>query len=160
MTERAEAITVGGKPTRTRAAPIDVPTALYRLYDAEGRLLYVGISNSPYRRWAQHSVEQSWWPQVVTHKLEWHEDRNAAMAAEREAVQSERPTWNEVHKVAAGAPEAAGRLEEWAELRRSNDQTRDPLVKGAHAAGITKHRIHVLTGIARTTIDDILKEER
>lgn len=33
---------------------------------------------------------------------------------------------------------------------------RDELVRGAFAAGIPKHRIHTLTGIARTTIDRIL----
>jgi hypothetical protein len=33
---------------------------------------------------------------------------------------------------------------------------RDDLVLAALAAGITKHRIHVLSGIARTTIDKIV----
>jgi hypothetical protein len=36
---------------------------------------------------------------------------------------------------------------------------RDDMVWRARAAGISKNRIHVLTGIARTTIDRILKEE-
>jgi len=34
---------------------------------------------------------------------------------------------------------------------------RDNMIRRARAAGITKHRIHALTGIARTTIDRILK---
>lgn len=34
---------------------------------------------------------------------------------------------------------------------------RDPRVRRAHAAGINKNRIHLLTGIARTTIDAILE---
>jgi len=37
---------------------------------------------------------------------------------------------------------------------------RDGLVRQAHQAGVTKHRIHTITGIARTTIDRILAEER
>jgi hypothetical protein len=36
---------------------------------------------------------------------------------------------------------------------------RDDMVRRARAAGLSKNRIHVLSGIARTTIDRILKEE-
>lgn len=35
---------------------------------------------------------------------------------------------------------------------------RDELVIGAAASGLSKHRIHLLTGLARTTIDRILVE--
>lgn len=43
-------------------------------------------------------------------------------------------------------------LAEWA----ANNARRDELVRAAYHAGVSKHRIHVLTGIARTTIDRIL----
>lgn len=33
---------------------------------------------------------------------------------------------------------------------------RNPMVRRAIAAGVSKHRVHALTGIARTTIDRIL----
>lgn len=46
----------------------------------------------------------------------------------------------------------------WAAERREADESRDDLVRGAVAAGISKHRVYVLTGIARTTIDGILKK--
>lgn len=36
---------------------------------------------------------------------------------------------------------------------------RDSLIREALRAGITKHRIHVLTGISRSTIDRALKEK-
>jgi hypothetical protein len=35
---------------------------------------------------------------------------------------------------------------------------RDDIVIAAHQAGVSKARIHAITGIARTTIDRILKE--
>ena len=35
---------------------------------------------------------------------------------------------------------------------------RDDIVIAAHRAGVSKARIHAITGIARTTIDRILKE--
>lgn len=47
---------------------------------------------------------------------------------------------------------------ELTQYRRTVDG-RDELVRRANKAGVSKHRIHVLTGIARTTIDRILKPE-
>lgn len=47
--------------------------------------------------------------------------------------------------------EAEAALTAWAQVQR------DELVRAAHAAGVSKNRIHVLTGIARTTIDRILE---
>jgi len=46
-------------------------------------------------------------------------------------------------------------LREWA----STLADRDNRVRRAHAKGVSKHRIHALSGIARTTIDRILKEK-
>jgi len=43
-------------------------------------------------------------------------------------------------------------LTEWAEVTASRDER----VRAAVAAGLSKHRVHVLTGIGRTTIDRIL----
>ena len=42
---------------------------------------------------------------------------------------------------------------------RRTVEGRDDMVRRARATGVSKNRIHVLTGIARTTIDRILKEE-
>jgi hypothetical protein len=44
----------------------------------------------------------------------------------------------------------------WARIQRQQDEARDALVLGALEAGLTKVRVHELTGIARTTIDRIL----
>ncbi len=40
-------------------------------------------------------------------------------------------------------------------LRRYTEQ-RDAIVRAAHAAGLTPHRIHVLSGIGRNTVYRIL----
>lgn len=47
--------------------------------------------------------------------------------------------------------EAEAALQAWATIQR------DELVQAAYQAGVSKNRIHVLTGIARTTIDRILE---
>jgi hypothetical protein len=48
--------------------------------------------------------------------------------------------------------EAESLLTEWAAVNRS----RDDRIRAALAAGLTKHRIAVLTGIARSTIARVL----
>jgi hypothetical protein len=48
--------------------------------------------------------------------------------------------------------EAEDALIVWASIER------DELVRAAHAAGVSKNRIHTITGIARTTIDRILEQ--
>ena len=67
--------------------------ALYRHYDKTGRLLYVGITNDPGRRWEQHRGK-AWWTEVVNTKIEHFPDRTSVLEAERRAIVSERPWWN------------------------------------------------------------------
>lgn len=69
-------------------------TALYRFYDADERLLYVGITNDPWRRWRQHVLEKSWYPQVKHQAVTWYDDRTAAEVAEYVAIRCERPRFN------------------------------------------------------------------
>lgn len=47
----------------------------------------------------------------------------------------------------------------WGKQRRQTAAARDDLIRAALAAGIAKHRVFVLTGVARTTIDRISREE-
>jgi predicted GIY-YIG superfamily endonuclease len=70
------------------------PTALYRAHDAEGRLLYVGISDDPLSRFGQHSRSAPWAHKVRALSIEWHADRATADAAETAAIRSEDPIYN------------------------------------------------------------------
>lgn len=74
-------------------------TALYRLLAANGRLLYVGISNNPDTRWGGHSTNQPWWHEVADRKVEWFANRRAAEEAEVKAIKEERPLHNKQHAV-------------------------------------------------------------
>ena len=51
-----------------------------------------------------------------------------------------------------GPEEAEHMLREWAIITRD----RDSRVRNAIAAGLSKHRVHRITGIGRSTIDRIL----
>ena len=70
------------------------PTALYWLYDASDRLLYIGITRSPEWRWYGHASRSPWWPQVQRREIVWHDSRPEARAAEIEAIGAERPLHN------------------------------------------------------------------
>jgi DNA-binding transcriptional regulator YhcF (GntR family)/predicted GIY-YIG superfamily endonuclease len=73
-------------------------TALYRLFDASGALLYVGITSDPENRWRQHALlNKAWWPNVATKKIDWIADRATAGAAEVDAIKSEAPRHNKLH---------------------------------------------------------------
>lgn len=69
-------------------------TAVYRLYDAAGRLLYVGMGRNPMNRWSSHADQHAWWPQVVTFTVLWHTTRKEAAADERHALRNEAPVHN------------------------------------------------------------------
>lgn len=71
------------------------PCAVYRHFDADGSLLYIGVSSDPHSRHMGHlSRGSEWATQVATIKVEWHEDRAAALLAESDAIAAERPKHN------------------------------------------------------------------
>lgn len=71
-----------------------LPTSLYRLFAADGSLLYVGIGGNPGRRFEQHRTNKPWWGDVASMTLEHHPTREAAIAAELQAIKAENPRHN------------------------------------------------------------------
>ena len=51
------------------------PTALYRLYDCDGTLMYVGITSNPERRFSEHASDKHWWPHVTRKAVQWYGTR-------------------------------------------------------------------------------------
>jgi hypothetical protein len=68
-------------------------TCVYRAYDADGNLLYVGISMSLDGRLTKHR-RAAWWPEVEEITVQWFDGREAAKAAERAAIRDENPIYN------------------------------------------------------------------
>lgn len=71
---------------------------IYRAFDADDRLLYVGHTHTPIVRMRAHETRSYWWPfhsYVVFSEPMTLED---AKAAERSAVASEHPRWNVQHR--------------------------------------------------------------
>lgn len=75
------------------------PFRLYRLYDADSELLYIGISDTWSRRMAQHHATKLWFPAVRRVDLEPFPSRSAVLDAERHAIERERPLFNVQHGV-------------------------------------------------------------
>lgn len=76
-------------------------TALYRLYDRNGVLLYVGITVDPPVRFQAHS-SRTWWSEVTRSTLEWWPSLEAAEVAEKRAIETERPIHNRALVVPPG----------------------------------------------------------
>lgn len=87
----------------------DRPTALYRFFDSDDRVLYVGITHRLKKRTAEHAKEYAgtWWPLVVSRSVEWHRTRTEAGRAERKAILAEQPPFNIQHTPKARVPLAS-----------------------------------------------------
>lgn len=69
-------------------------TFVYRCYDVEGRLLYVGCTTDPKTRLEAHRKNAWWWFQMSRTRLLVFEDRAYALAKESDAIAGEKPLWN------------------------------------------------------------------
>lgn len=105
-----------GKPRRPRrgsdlGALLPIPqaarpdhTAVYRFYDANDTLLYVGQSNNPLERYVEHRDSKPWWPDVAQHSIEWFSARSLAEDAETAAIKDEWPLHNIAHQPRGNGP--------------------------------------------------------
>lgn len=155
-------------------------TALYRLYDSDGVLLYVGITNMPNVRWSAHSLKP-WWKRVARKDVAWFDERQQAAQAEVRAIRAERPLYNSMHAVggepvvvppaSASEPladdylddriEAAAKIRAHAEAAflRDDGELRALLVAG-RAAGKGPSHMAKLTGFTREWVAKIAPDPK
>jgi len=75
----------------------DAPTHLYRHFDAEGNLLYVGISLSAVARLEEHKAQsKEWFNSIAKVTIERFPTRKLALKAELRAINEENPRYNVV----------------------------------------------------------------
>lgn len=112
------------------SAPAKVDThVLYRFYDANSVLLYIGITRNPPARFKGHATEKSWWDMVAHIKMETLGSRDELAAAERYAIITEVPRYNVTHN------------------DRRKDLNADPMYKAAMNAlenlmDLTRYELH------------------
>jgi hypothetical protein len=71
------------------------PAIVYRFYNGQGVLLYVGITQNFGQRMAGHMRESAWWGQVSWMTLDILPSWGAAWRAEGVAIFRERPAYND-----------------------------------------------------------------
>lgn len=113
----------------TEQSSADDRTALYRYYDAEGSLLYIGIACDPDRRRDEHAVTaaDTWYPLAVSRRVGWFDTRREAEGAEKLAIKQEKPRFNSRFNQRRDP------------VLRAKQEARDNL---RHARGITRKTNH------------------
>ena len=69
-------------------------TAVYRLYDDAGVLLYVGVTKDPDTRCKWHVARQPWGAEIARHEVIWLDDRVEAHRLETAVIASANPLHN------------------------------------------------------------------
>ena len=72
---------------------------LYRHFDCDGRLLYVGISNCVPRRTDQHKKKATWFDKISKIEIQSFVLRCDAVVAEMHAIKNESPQFNVEHSL-------------------------------------------------------------
>lgn len=78
------------------------PCYLYRHFNANNTLLYVGVTHNPSGRFSQHLKNSSWINGVIdggSTTYQKFDSAESARLAEKEAIKSERPRFNVQHNV-------------------------------------------------------------
>ncbi|MFZ4266556.1 GIY-YIG nuclease family protein [Streptomyces arboris] len=95
--------------------PEERPAAVYRLWAADGTLLYIGSAYNPEERSKAHH-HKSWGSLVARRTDEWHLTREDAFEAEARAIGRERPAHNVI-----GTPRHTGPAERGRVMREASD---------------------------------------
>lgn len=69
-------------------------TQLYRFFDSDGRLLYVGVSLNLISRLRTHETDSHWFNRAKTVTIETLNSEDEAFDAEAVAIQTEHPLHN------------------------------------------------------------------
>jgi hypothetical protein len=70
---------------------------LYRHFDSNGVLLYVGVSISAVSRLRAHKQSAHWFWSIANVTVQSFNTREESLAAEKEAIKTERPLFNITH---------------------------------------------------------------
>lgn len=109
------------------------PTAVYRFFNADGVLLYVGIANNISKRWKQHENDKNWWHLIARTSVTWFESRSGAEGEEERSIDKERPLFN-ARKHPEGGWEQL-RYDDSVDLERAHAQLQCDLVDGTLLPG-------------------------
>lgn len=110
---------------------------VYRAYDADGRLLYVGLTTKA-ARIDQHRVASEWFPLAARIDLQHFATWAEAAQAEAEAIDTEQPLANRAHPIVNRSRTLQSPI--WAERKRQG-MSREQLGVKAGVSGRTLARL-------------------
>jgi hypothetical protein len=91
-------------------AETHIAATVYRIFDADNQLLYVGVTSRGVQRFYEHMLK-NWWTTASVITVKHFADRQSALDAEAEALRTESPLHNHREGVPArtcGLPTRAG----------------------------------------------------
>lgn len=134
-------------------------TNLYRHFNEDGALLYVGISLSAVNRLSAHSRGAPWFSEIVRIEIEKFDTREAAHDAEKKAIAREKPRHNVQH-----VPKPEPVIEKKLEPKQPEAKHTDRLLtfREVHALiGSTCRTAHTALNLARRgLIEQVRLNER
>jgi|GEM_PF-6266393 len=71
---------------------------LYRVFDENKELLYIGITSDGPKRFRRHGNDREWWPEVRHIEVEHFASRDEVRRAEQDAIETEHPRHNKALK--------------------------------------------------------------
>lgn len=119
-------------PGEVQADDMSERADVYRMYAADGTLLYVGCSVQWPVRLAAHEGEKPWWPDVAMVKIEHFPDITSALHAEGEAQEREHPVHNFIRNGRWPNMRAYRRQQNAALARREAAHAADLLARGVY----------------------------
>lgn len=125
-------------------------TALYRHFDKDGVLLYVGIAINPIARLVDHRKDAHWFRDIRRVEIEYFADRKAALLAETEAIVRERPRFNLDKAPTCSRPATCSRAPV-SEVQVAK------VIRLRHKEGTPLAHIAILTGLSYRTVHLILE---
>ena len=149
---------------------------MYRLFGTDGRLLYIGVTAQPEKRWRQHAGEKIWWDDVADIRMERYPDRACALLAEQAAIIEEKPRYNRLHNGrnavipgdddlgddASLVPAGLSPLEAAAfaaQAHREITAKRDDLIREASQAGGSLREIAAHVGMSNPGVLRVIRRE-
>ncbi len=136
---------------------------VYRHFNAEGRLLYIGSSRKPFTRMATHLKDAAWCEQIANVTFTWYETEAEAQEAEWDAIVAERPDHNVVGLVRSKPADSGSNVfarvtaavGTQRELARALGVTPQPLTKWKNRDRVPANRVldvERISGISRHEI--------
>lgn len=110
--------------------PLDLTTCqLYRHFDKEGVLLYVGISLHAVYRLSQHRNGACWFSEIARVEVENFESRAAAEIAEIRAIKEEKPKYNGKHNNSRQTLDRKSYIKRVQNRKKYNKRTKSEITK-------------------------------